>query len=70
MNIPSIAAASGLQQAVVRQQIDIAVLAKANNVAKTQQQAVLELLNGLNKAAQPAGGAGISGNGRKLNLLA
>jgi len=70
MNIPSISAVSGLQQAVVQQKINTAVLAKANDIAKTQQQAAIQLLNESNEAVEPAGGDGDSDDGQGLNVLA
>ncbi|MCB9866115.1 MAG: hypothetical protein H6816_05720 [Phycisphaerales bacterium] len=43
-DIPSIASASAYQQALISQQIQIATLAKANDTAKAQGEAVLSLL--------------------------
>ena len=70
MNIPSISAVSALQQAAVRQQIDTALLAKANNIAKDQAKATLGLLRESGETVEPAGGDGDSDDGRSLNLIA
>ena len=70
MNIPSIGAVGGLQRAAIRQQIDSALLAKANNIAKDQAKATLRLLSEAGETVEPAGGDADSDDGRSLNLIA
>lgn len=63
-DIPSIASASAYQQALISQQIQIATLAKANDTAKAQGEAVLALLESvvdLSAATTQAAGIDVVG---------
>ena len=62
MDLASVEGLSAIQAAKTNQEIGIKVLAKANEVAKSEAEAVLELLataaENIDIAAQQAGGKG------------
>jgi len=70
MNIPSATQISGIQQAATQQRIDVAVLAKANQLAKSQGEAVNQLIESAAETTEPAGGDGDSDDGHSLNVIA
>ena len=53
MDIPSIASVSAMQAAMLQQQIQIAVLAKANQTASAQGDAAIALLEAAAEIAAP-----------------
>lgn len=54
MDISSLDAVSGMQQTQIQQQISTEVLAKANQVAKEQGEAVLALIDSVVQEGQEA----------------
>jgi len=70
MNIPSAGEISGIQQAATQQKIDIALMAKANQVAKSQGEAALQLLDAAVQATESAGDGHHGSDGHKLNVIA
>ena len=58
MDIPSIESITTLNNALVQQRIDTAVLAKANDIARAQGEMALELLEAAATVAQSAGNLG------------
>lgn len=59
MGIPSISSVSAMQAALVQQQIDIAMLAKANDSVKAQGEAAVALIEAAAElaASMPATGS-------------
>jgi len=56
MNIPSIDSVTALHQVLAQQRLDMAVMAKANDVAKAQGDMALELLDAAAETSDHASG--------------
>jgi len=68
MDIPSIDSVTALHQVLAQQRLDMAVMAKANDVAKAQGDMALELLDAATETSNQASGDHDSLHG--LDLIA
>lgn len=68
METPSIESITALNNALVQQRIDTAIMAKANDIAKARGEMALELLDAA--AATAAQSAGKPGSNHSLDISA